>query len=169
MKLGDYKGRKVTEPDFWKKFLIWRYSQKGLQISPKSHTLIFFSKTALKIVCVFGLKLVPNSLKLVSIWLKPIFQKNLQFGYIWPWNRQKNTQMEFFGHFLDFTSLVFLDFAYNDRWAWCLVVFLQFAGPFNVFLFLWASPDKCIFKDVKVSVINNPLPFSSQFYLSVSA
>ena len=48
-KLGDYKGRKVTEPDFWKKFLIWRYSRKGLQISPKSDTLIFFSKTALTI------------------------------------------------------------------------------------------------------------------------
>ena len=60
MKLGDYKGRKVTELDFWKKFLIWRYLQKGLQISPKSDTLIFFSKTALTIFFVFGLKLVLN-------------------------------------------------------------------------------------------------------------
>ena len=41
MKLGDYKGRKVTKPDFWKKFLIWKYSRKGLQISPKSDTDIF--------------------------------------------------------------------------------------------------------------------------------
>ena len=49
MKLGDYKGRKVTKTDFWKKKLIWRYSRKGLQISPKSDTLIFFSKTALTI------------------------------------------------------------------------------------------------------------------------
>ena len=46
MKLGDYKGRKVTEPDFWKKFLSWRYSQKGLQINPKLDTSIFFSKMA---------------------------------------------------------------------------------------------------------------------------
>ena len=60
MKLGDYKCRKVTEPDFWKKFVIWRYSRKGLQISPKSDTLIFFSKTALTIFLVFGLKLVLN-------------------------------------------------------------------------------------------------------------
>ena len=60
MKLGDYKGRKVAEPDFWKKILIWRYLQKGLQISPKSDTLIFFSKTALTIFLVFGLKLVLN-------------------------------------------------------------------------------------------------------------
>ena len=60
MKLGDYKGRKVTEPDFWKKFLIWRYSRKGLQISPKSDTFIFFSKTALMIFLVFGVKLVLN-------------------------------------------------------------------------------------------------------------
>ena len=36
MKLGDYKGRKVTKLDFWKKFLIWRYLRKGLQISPKT-------------------------------------------------------------------------------------------------------------------------------------
>ena len=60
MKLEDYKGRKVTEPDFWKKFLIWRYSRKGLQISPKSDTLICFSKTAQTIFLVFGLKLVLN-------------------------------------------------------------------------------------------------------------
>ena len=45
MKLRHYKGRKFTEPDFWKKFLIWRYSQRGLQISPKSDTDIFL-KTA---------------------------------------------------------------------------------------------------------------------------
>ena len=49
MKLRDYKDRKVTEPDFWKKFLTWRlYSWKGVQISPKSGTLKFFSKTATK-------------------------------------------------------------------------------------------------------------------------
>ena len=58
--LGIYKGRKVTQPDFWKKFLIWRYWRKRLQISPKSDTLTFFSKTALTIFLVFGLKLVLN-------------------------------------------------------------------------------------------------------------
>ena len=47
MKLADYKDRKVAEPDFSKKFLICRYSRKGLQISQKSDTLIFFSKTVL--------------------------------------------------------------------------------------------------------------------------
>ena len=41
MKLGDYKGRKVTEPDFWKKIFIWRYLQKSLQITPKPDTDIF--------------------------------------------------------------------------------------------------------------------------------
>ena len=60
MKLRDYKDRKVTEPDFWKQLLIWNYSQKDLQISPKSDTLIFFSKAALTIFLVFGLKLVLN-------------------------------------------------------------------------------------------------------------
>ena len=69
--------------------------------------------------------------------MKPIFQKNLQFGDIWPRNRQKIAQIEVFGHFLDFASLGFLDFAHNDRWAWRLVVFLQFAGPVNVFLLVF--------------------------------
>ena len=131
MKLGDYNGRKVTEPDFWKKFLIWRYSRRSLQTTPKSDTLIFFSKTALTFFLVFGLKLVQIW---PSIWMKPIFQKNVQFGDIWLWNRQKIAQIVVFGHFLDFASLVFLDFAHNDRWAWYLVVFLQFAGPVNAFL-----------------------------------
>ena len=61
--------------------------------------------------------------------MKPIFQKNLQFGDIWPRNRQKMALIEVFDYFLDFASLVFLHFAHNDRWAWCLVAFLQFAGP----------------------------------------
>ena len=52
LKLGDYKGRKVTEPYFWKQ-LIWRYSWKGLQISKKSDTLIFFSKMVLLIFLVY--------------------------------------------------------------------------------------------------------------------
>ena len=47
MELGEYKRRKVLESDFWKQFLIWRYSQKGLQINPKPDTLMFFSKVAL--------------------------------------------------------------------------------------------------------------------------
>ena len=60
MTLEEYEGRKVTEPDFWKKFLILRYLRKDLQISPKSDTLIFFSKVALTTFLVFGLTLVLN-------------------------------------------------------------------------------------------------------------
>ena len=47
--------------------------------------------------------------------MKPIFQKHFQFGDISPQIRQKIANV--FGHFLDFASLVFLDFAHNDRWA----------------------------------------------------
>ena len=86
MKLGDYKCRKVTEPDLWKKFLIWRYSQKRLQISPKSHTLIFFSKTALTIFLFFGLKLVLNMTFNLN---ETYFSENLQFQDIWPRNCKK--------------------------------------------------------------------------------
>ena len=73
MKLGDYKGRKVKKPDFSKKFLMWRYSRKSLQISPKSDTFIFLSKTAPTTFLVFGLKSVLN----MTIWMKSTFQKNL--------------------------------------------------------------------------------------------
>ena len=48
-----YKGRKVTEPDFLKKILIWRYSRKRPQISPKSDTLISPSKIAQTIFSCF--------------------------------------------------------------------------------------------------------------------
>ena len=66
--------------------------------------------------------------------MKHNFQKTFQFWNSWPRNRQKIAQIEVFGHFLDFASLVFFDFPDNDRWTWCLVVFLQFAGPVNLFL-----------------------------------
>ena len=49
-----------------------------------------------------------------------------------------------FWHFLYFASLVFSDFAHNDKWAGCLVVFLQFAGPVNVFLFNTLSASGCL-------------------------
>ena len=49
--------------------------------------------------------------------MKPIFLKDLRFGDIRPRNRQKIAQVEVFGLFLDFASLVFFDFAHNDRWA----------------------------------------------------
>ena len=70
----------------------------------------------------------------VSTKYETIFQKNLQFGDNWPQNCLKNSQIEVFGHFHHFASLVFLDFVHNDTLGWCLVVFLQFIGPVNVFL-----------------------------------
>ena len=85
--------------------MIWRYLQKRIEISPKSETLIFFSKTLLTILFVFGLKLVLN---MTFNWNETIFQGNLQFGDIWLRNRQKIAQIEVFGHFVDIASLVFL-------------------------------------------------------------
>ena len=57
---------------------------------------------------VFGLKLVLN----MTLNLNGTY-----FPDIWPRNRQKIAQIEVSGHFLDFASLVFLDFAQNDRRA----------------------------------------------------
>ena len=132
MKLGDYKGRKVTELDFWNEFLIWRYSRTGIRVSPKSDTLIFSSETALTIFLVFGLKLVLNMTFNLN---ENYFSEKFAIRRYLTSKSSKIAQIEIFGHFLDFASLVFLGFAHNDRWAWCLVVFLQFAGPVNIFLF----------------------------------
>ena len=49
--------------------------------------------------------------------MKPIFQKNFQFQDFWFQNQQNIAQIELSDHFLDFASLVFLDFAHSDRWA----------------------------------------------------
>ena len=146
MKLGDYKGRKVTERAFWKKILVWRYSRKGLQISPKSETLIFFSKTALKIFLVFGLKSVVNmTFNLNETYFSDKFAI---WGYLTSKSSKKNAQIEVFGHFLDFASFVFLDFAHEDSWPWCLFVFLQFAGPVNVFLLFFFHQAKLVNKSL---------------------
>ena len=40
--------------------------------------------------------------------MKPVFQKNLQFQDIWPRTCQKIAQIEVFGHFFNFASLVSL-------------------------------------------------------------
>ena len=132
MKLGNYKGRKATEPDFWKKSLIWRYSQKGLQISPKSDTLIFSSKMTLTIFLVFDLKLELNMTFNLN---ETCFPEKLSIWRCLTSKSSKNSPNEVFGHFLEFALLVFLDFAHNRKWVWCVVVFLQFPGPVHVFLF----------------------------------
>ena len=110
MKLGDYKGRKVTELDFWKKFLIWRYSQ--------NQTLWYFSQIGFYW---FG------------FWPEISTEYDLQFE----WNLffRKICSLEIFDLetvqklpklrflviaslvFIDFAPLVLLDFEHNDRWA----------------------------------------------------
>ena len=121
MKLADYKGRKFKKPEFWKKFFDWRYSRKGLQISQLT---IFF---------IFGLKLVLNMTFNVN---ETYFsEKKFNLGIFDLKLVQKLLKLRFLAMFS--TSIIsFLWFLYNDRWAWCLVAFLQFTGPVNVFL-LW--------------------------------
>ena len=99
MTLRDYKDRKVTEPDFWKKILIWRYSRKGLQIIAKSDILIFLSKTApIFFFLVFGPRLVLNMTfnlnetyfsEKLTIWryLTSKLSKNCPNRSFWPFSR----------------------------------------------------------------------------------
>ena len=132
MKLGDYKGRKVTESDFWKEFLIWRYREKVSKLAQNRHFDIFLKN---------------GSNDFFGFWPKLSAKYDLQFEsnlffrktcYLAIFDLKivkKIAQTEVLGHFLDFASLVFLDSAHNERLAWFLVVFLQFAGLLNVFLF----------------------------------
>ena len=85
--------------------------------------------------------------------MKTISQKNLQFGGIWHQNHQKIVQTEFFGHFLDFSSLVFLDFAYNDHWpSQCILV--------SIFIFFCATAFKIIRAiDFNINTNNSYLSF----------
>ena len=154
MKLGDYKGRKVTEFDFWKQFLIWRYLRKGFWTSSISDIVMFFPKTALTMFWVFGLKLILNLTFNLS---ETYFSEKFSIWRYLPRNPQKIPQIEIFGYFLGFTSLVFLGFAHYDRWARCLVVFLQFAGPVNLFwLFLFKKSLLYYFKQyLKRSPLKN--------------
>ena len=56
--------------------------------------------------------------------MKPVFQKICNLEMFDLEIVKKIALIEVFGHFLNFASLAFLDFAHNDRLAWCLAVFL---------------------------------------------
>ena len=98
-----------------KRILDLEISRKGFQISPKSDTFIFFSKTLLTIFLVFGLKLVLNMTFNLN---ETYFSEKLAiWQYLTSKSFKKIAQIEVSGHFLDFASLVFLDFAHNERLA----------------------------------------------------
>ena len=115
IKLGDCKSRKVTKPDFWKKFLIWRYSWKHLQISPISDTFIFgwlvgnavFSETALTIFMIFCIKL--GGYKGRKVTELDFFKKLLILRYLQ--NVSKLAQNQALSYFFSKTALtIFLGF-----------------------------------------------------------
>ena len=136
--------------------MVWRYSRKHLQISPKSDTLIFLSKMVLMTFLVFGRKLVLNMTFNLS---ETYFSEKFPIGEYLTSKLSKKCPNWGFGHFLDFASLVFVDFAHNDSWTWCLVVFLQFTGPDNVFLFLitrFSEDTLALYANLVDKIINIP-------------
>ena len=138
MKLGAIKVEKLPNQIFEKNSWFYDICER----SPKSDTSMFFRETALRIFLVFGLKLVLNMtfnlngtyfLETFAIW-----------KYLTSKSFKKSVRIAVFGNFLDFASLGFLDFAHNGRWAWCLVVFLQFASPVNVFVLYSESEENIL-------------------------
>ena len=100
---------------------------------------------------VFGLKLVLSTNFNLN---DNFFSEKFAIWSIWSRNRQKITQIVVFGHFLDFASLVFFGFAHNDRWAWCLVVFLHNSPVQSIFFFVSLFFHQCVITwDIKTSAI----------------
>ena len=124
-----------------KKFLIWRYLRKGLQISPKSDTLIFFSKMALTIF----FKLVLNMTFNLN---ETYFSEKFPIWRYLTSKSLKNCPNWGFGRFLDFASLVFLDFTHM-------------IGGHDVYLFLYYSPVQSMYS---CSIYNKSTFFSSHFF-----
>ena len=133
MKLKDYKGRKVPAGFLKKKSWFGKIREKASILAQRSDTVIFFSKRALTIFLVFGLKLVLNMTFNLSETYFP--GKKIAIWRYLTLKSSKSCPNWGFCHFLVFASLVPLDFAHNGRCALCLVVFLKFAGPVNIFLF----------------------------------
>ena len=129
---GDYKSRKVTVLDFSKKTkkqnktnLIQRYSRKVSKLA-QNQTLIFFSKMALTIFLVFGLKLVLS----VTFNLNETYSSG-KFAisrYLASKSSQRKPILTFFTIF----STLHHQFSLILHRRACLVVFLQFAGPANI-------------------------------------
>ena len=89
--LGDYKSRKVTKPDFWKKFFISIFLRKGLQISIGWLVGgVIFSEMALRIFLIFCMKLGDNKGRKVTeldfwkkFWIWRFLEKGLQISIGW--------------------------------------------------------------------------------------
>ena len=137
MKLRDYEGKKVTAGFLKKIYWFGDIREKVSKLAQNQTLKMFFSKAALTIFLVFELKLVLNmTFNLNETYFSEKFailryltsksSKNCSDWGFWPFSRLNIISFPYFSH--------------NDSWAWCLVVFLQFAGPVNVFLFtvvLW--------------------------------
>ena len=133
LKLRDYKGRKVTGSDFLKKILDLEIFAKRSPNYPKIRHFDIFLKNGSNSFFGFWSE-VSTKYDLQFVW-NLFFRKICSLEIFVLEIVKKIAQIEVFGYFLEFASFAFLDFAHNDRWAKCLVVFLQFAGPVNVFLF----------------------------------
>ena len=98
LKLGDYKGRKVIEPDFWKSSWFRDVLEKVSKLA-QNQTLWYFSQKQLHwFFLIFGLKLVLNMtynlneiyfLEKIAIWryLASKLSKNCPNWGFWPFSR----------------------------------------------------------------------------------
>ena len=140
---GTIKVEKWQSRIFEKKSLICRYSRKDLQISPKSDFAIFLKngfndyfgfwpEVSTKYDLRFEWNLFFRKIVNLKISDPEIVNKKCPNWGFWP--------------FSQLFIISFLNFPHLYRWARCLVVFLQFVGPANVFLLilkllLWSQAD----------------------------
>ena len=126
IKFGDYKGRKVTEL-----FDLEIFAKKVSKLD-QNQKLSYFSQRRLNDFFGFWPE-VRTKYDLQFEW-NLFFRKSWNFEILGLEIVKKIAKIKVLGHFLDFALLVFLYFVRNNRWEWCLVVFLQFAGPVNALL-----------------------------------
>ena len=145
MKSRDYKGRKKTEWNFWKKNSWFGDICEKVSKLAQNQTLWYFSQKQLTIFLVFGLKLVLNMTFNLN---ETYFSEKFPIWRYLTLKSLKNCPNWGFGRFLDFASLVFLDFTHM-------------IGGHDVYLFLYYSPVQSMYS---CSIYNKSTFFSSHFF-----
>ena len=114
IKLGNIEVEESQSLNFEKNCWFGDISEKLSKLEQIRHFHIL-SKVALTIFFSFLPELVLNMTFNLN---ETYFHKNFQFGHFWPRNCQKIAQIAVYGYFMDFVSLVFLDFAIDGRDVW---------------------------------------------------
>ena len=115
IKLGNIEVEESRSWNFEKNCWFGDIGEKLSKLEQIRHFHIFVKSGSNDFFFFFYLMLVLNMTFNLN---ETYFHKNLQFGHFWPQNCQKIAQIVVYGYFMDFVSLVFLDFAIDGLDVW---------------------------------------------------